>query len=196
NWPISERSSTIWPNVSGSGRSRVRSAIAAPAVNRRAVRRNRSPSHNPSPPASRLRTVKSPRGQSATSSRTSPPKMRGRLRRMGSGRKAPPPPPPRGRQARRNRARSSPSGARGPGKVKTAGKAAGEQARQADESMKQGLEDLKKNDTEQAAKEGERSAQQLEQLSEHLAAMNARDFGQRLEQARQLAQQLATREET
>src|SRR5262245_45586640 len=81
-------------------------------------------------------------------------------------------------------------------KLKTAGKAAGEQARQADESMKQGLEDLKKNDTEQAAKEGERSAQQLEQLSEHLAAMNARDFGQRLEQARQLAQQLATREET
>jgi hypothetical protein len=80
-------------------------------------------------------------------------------------------------------------------KLNTAGKAAGEQARQADESMKQGLEDLKKNDTEGAAKEGERSAQQLEQLSEHLAAMNARDFGQRLEQARQLAQQLATREE-
>src|SRR5260370_7919719 len=61
--------------------------------------------------------------------------------------------------------------------------------------MKQGLDDLQKNDTEGAAREGERSAQQLEQLSEHLAAMNARDFGQRLEQARQLAQRLASREE-
>jgi hypothetical protein len=81
-------------------------------------------------------------------------------------------------------------------KLNAAGKAAGEQARGADESMRQGLENLKKQDAEGAATEGERSARQLEQLADHLAAMNARDFGQRLEQARQLARQLADREES
>jgi hypothetical protein len=79
-------------------------------------------------------------------------------------------------------------------KLDTAGKAAGEQARQAAESMQQSLVELQKADGEAAAKEGERSANQLEQLSAHLAAMNARDFGQRLDEAQKLAQQLADRQ--
>ena len=76
------------------------------------------------------------------------------------------------------------------------GKAAREQAKQAAESMQQGLAELEKQDGDAAAKEGERSAIQLEQLSEHLAAMNSRDFGERLDHAQKLAQQLADRQET
>jgi len=81
-------------------------------------------------------------------------------------------------------------------KLKAAGQAAQEQARQADESMEQGLEQLKNQNGEEAAKEGERSADQLDRLAEHLAAMNARDFGQRLDQAQKLARQLVSREES
>lgn len=70
-----------------------------------------------------------------------------------------------------------------------------EQAEQAGESMKKGLEELQKQDGEAAAKAGERSADELEQLAAHLAALNAKDIGQRLEQAQQLAQQLAAGEQ-
>jgi chemotaxis protein histidine kinase CheA len=73
--------------------------------------------------------------------------------------------------------------------------AAQQQAEQAGESMKKGLEELKKQDGDAAAKAGERSADELEQLAAHLAAMNAKDVGQRLEQAQQLAQQLAAGEQ-
>ena len=80
-------------------------------------------------------------------------------------------------------------------KLDTAGKAAGEQAKQAAESMHQSLAELKQEDGDAAAKEAERSADQLEQLSAHLAAMNARDFGQRLDEAQKLAHRLADRQE-
>ena len=81
-------------------------------------------------------------------------------------------------------------------KLDIAGKAVGEQAQQAAQSMQQGLDELRKQAGESAAKEGRRSADQLEQLSAHLAAMGARDFGQRLEQAQKLAQQLAGKQES
>lgn len=81
-------------------------------------------------------------------------------------------------------------------KLSDRGKAADQQAKQAAESMQQGLEEIKKQNGDAAAKAGERSAEQLEQLSEHLAAMNSKDFGQRLEQAQKLAQQLADRQES
>ena len=81
-------------------------------------------------------------------------------------------------------------------KLNQAGQGAKEQARQADESMSQGLAELERQDGNGAAKEAERAAQQLEQLSDHLAAMNARDFGQRLDQAHQLAKQLAIQQES
>jgi len=76
-------------------------------------------------------------------------------------------------------------------KLTAAGAAAREQARQADESMKHGLNELDKQDVAAAAKEGERSAEQLDRLADHLAAMNAGDFGQRLDQAQKLARKLA-----
>jgi hypothetical protein len=79
-------------------------------------------------------------------------------------------------------------------KLKAAGKAANEQARQADESMAHSLKELDQHDGMAAAKEGERSAGQLERLADHLAAVNSRDFGQRLDQAQKLARQLADRQ--
>ena len=79
-------------------------------------------------------------------------------------------------------------------KLDANGQAAREQAKQAAESMQEGLEHVKNTDGNAAAKEGERAAEQLEQLSEHLAAMNARDFGQRLDQAQKAAEQLASRQ--
>jgi hypothetical protein len=81
-------------------------------------------------------------------------------------------------------------------KLTAAGAAARDQARQADESMEQGLQQLDKQDVASAAKEGERSAEQLERLADHLAAMNAGDFGQRLDQAQKLARKLADRQQS
>lgn len=81
-------------------------------------------------------------------------------------------------------------------KLDNAGKAAGEQAQQAAQSMQQGLDELRKQAGESAAKEGRRSAEQLEQLAAHLAAMGTRDFGQRLEQAQKLSQQIANKQES
>ena len=81
-------------------------------------------------------------------------------------------------------------------KLTAAGAAARDQARQADESMEQGLQELEKQDGLAAAKEGERSAEQLERLAEHLAAMSSRDFGQRLDQAQKLARKLADKQQS
>lgn len=70
-----------------------------------------------------------------------------------------------------------------------------EQAEQAAASMKEGLDELQKQNGQKASEAGERSADQLERLAEHLAAMNAKDIGERLAQAQELAQQLAAGQE-
>lgn len=70
-----------------------------------------------------------------------------------------------------------------------------EQAEQAAASMKEGLEELQKQNGQKASEAGDRSADQLERLAEHLAAMNAKDIGERLAQAQELAQQLAAGQE-
>lgn len=79
--------------------------------------------------------------------------------------------------------------------LNAAGQAARDQAKQAAESMKQGLAELKQNDGDAAGAEGQRSADQLEQLSDHLSAKNAQDFGKRLDDAQKVAQQLASQQQ-
>src|SRR5262249_10072275 len=79
-------------------------------------------------------------------------------------------------------------------KLAAAGKAAGNQAEEADRSMQRGLDEFLRENDAAASREGTRSARQLEQLADHLASMNARDFGRRLDQAGKLARQLADRQ--